>query len=909
MQNSPEMTGSPIVTLLSGGRLHVRRNQEVDYVLDLVLDEARRLVQAREGNFFLFGLSGKLEPFLIDDVEADRALAEDTLQRKTSRIVHGEQDVLCIHMTLQEGDLGVLILRNPAYFDNFYEADLALAQNLTSTFGLLLKSAFTDSHKLDVFLNFKSSLLLLLENAHLNHKIKESDRLLKSVLEVSNLINSSEELSAMIQTVLYSARHVIRAESASLFLVDEATGELYFEIIAGDSKELKGFRIPRGQGIAGLTASTKKSIIVNDAQNDPRVFRQVDKVSQEITRNILASPLLIEGHAIGVIEVINTIDRPAFSEHDLEVFESFSDSVAIAIQRRRLLDQQQKTNIELEKRLREITSLHAVAAAQSEEQSVQDLFVRVLNIIRDDLKVGRASILMLEPDGTLRMAANVGEYPPSEAISHGKLAHHAISTNRPVYLEDIEKAPEDVRALLRPTGYNSKSCILLPLAHSAAGPFGVLCLTEPAGGRFNEEDYRLLVTIASQLARGHEKFLLGEQILVKKSLEKEMEITSRIQRNILPPGKPKHLHLDMSAMSVMAKTTGGDFYDYHVHTENGDVSFLVADVSGKSLPAALFMAVSSSILRTIIRQEIEPTRVLSAANELLFEESQSGMFVTVFLCRYDPAAGKLKYASAGHNEMLLIHSDGTMDVLSGKGSPLGVLPPFKQKYIGGQVNVRPDDLLVLFTDGVVEAVNSAGEEFGMDRLVEILQGAGERSPDEIVDLVFKKVMDFSGSELQYDDFTMLVTRFFGTIRDQKQYHISLPARVESVPLLRDFVLRACHSHGLAGQDVEDILLAADEAATNVILHAYKGADSAAEFECRLEIEAGARLRIEMTDQGAPFNQDAVPGPDVRENMAGRRRGGFGVYLIRSLMDHVDYFRKDNLNYFVAEKALKKDEES
>jgi len=223
--------------------------------------------------------------------------------------------------------------------------------------------------------------------------------------------------------------------------------------------------------------------------------------------------------------------------------------------------------------------------------------------------------------------------------------------------------------------------------------------------------------------------------------------------------------------------------------------------------------------------------------------------------------------------------------------------------------VRADDLLVLFTDGVVEAVNSQGEEFGMDRLVALLTSSKERSPDEIVDLVYKKVIEFSGSELQYDDFTMLVTRFFGTIRDQKQYHVSLPARVESVPTLRDFVLRACHSHGLAGQDVEDILLAADEAATNVILHAYKGAESASEFDCRLDIQAGVRLRIEMTDKGAPFNQDAVPGPDVRENMAGRRRGGFGVYLIRSLMDRVDYFRKDDLNYFVAEKTLKKDEES
>ncbi|HMU85588.1 MAG TPA: SpoIIE family protein phosphatase, partial [Leptospiraceae bacterium] len=584
---------------------------------------------------------------------------------------------------------------------------------------------------------------MLLENAHLNHKIKESDHQLKSVLEVSNLINSSRELSEMIQTVLYSAKRVIRAESASLFLVDEKTGELYFEIIAGNKKDLKGFRIPRGQGIAGITAATKKSLIVNDAQNDARVFRQVDQVSREITRNILAAPLLIEGEAIGVIEVINTIDRPAFSEHDLEIFESFSDSVAIALQRRRLLDSIQRTNVQLERRLREITSLHAVARAQVEERTIQDLFARALNIVRDDLKVGRASILMAS-GSTLKMAASAGTYDESDATP-GSLAHHVFSTNRPVFIEDFRENPE-FAAMANPHRYDSRSCIILPLASPGQPPFGVLCLAEPSSGQFLEEDYKLLLTIASQIVKGYENLGLNEQIIVKKSLEKEMEITSRIQRNILPIKKPQHLHLDLAARSVMAKTTGGDFFDYYVHTPNGDVSCLVADVSGKSLPAALFMAVSSSILRTIIRQEIDPTRVLAQANDLLFEESQSGMFVTVFLCRYDPSTGRLRYASAGHNEMILMHENGNYEMLSGKGSPLGVLPAYRQKYLGGSTQVRDGDLLILYTDGVIEAVNSAGEEFGMDRLMSTLHEVRDRKPEEIVETVYKRVIDFSGSE-------------------------------------------------------------------------------------------------------------------------------------------------------------------
>ncbi|HNJ35742.1 MAG TPA: SpoIIE family protein phosphatase, partial [Leptospiraceae bacterium] len=539
-----------------------------------------------------------------------------------------------------------------------------------------------------------------------------------------------------------------------------------------------------------------------------------------------------------------------------------------------------------------------------EERTIQDLFARALNIVRDDLKVGRASILMAS-GSTLKMAASAGTYDESDATP-GSLAHHVFSTNRPVFIEDFRENPE-FAAMANPHRYDSRSCIILPLASPGQPPFGVLCLAEPSSGQFLEEDYKLLLTIASQIVKGYENLGLNEQIIVKKSLEKEMEITSRIQRNILPIKKPQHLHLDLAARSVMAKTTGGDFFDYYVHTPNGDVSCLVADVSGKSLPAALFMAVSSSILRTIIRQEIDPTRVLAQANDLLFEESQSGMFVTVFLCRYDPSTGRLRYASAGHNEMILMHENGNYEMLSGKGSPLGVLPAYRQKYLGGSTQVRDGDLLILYTDGVIEAVNSAGEEFGMDRLMSTLHEVRDRKPEEIVETVYKRVIDFSGSELQYDDFTMLVSRFFGTVRGKSDYHIALPARVESVPALRDFVLNACQRHGLAGQDLEDLLLVSDEAATNIVLHAYRKEDDKPTFDCDLEIEAGSLFRIQLRDQGIPFKREEVPGPDIRENMAGRRRGGFGVYLIKSLMDSVEYHRKGDTNFFVAEKILKKEE--
>ena len=402
----------------------------MDYILELALDEACRMVRAGEGNLFLFNEEGELFSFRPDLHSADaQELARYSLKSRTSKNIiprsalgaedqlkeneiPGEEAALSIVLSSPDGEIGAIVLRRPLYFEKFYENDLNLVRNFAATFAILLKSSYVDTPNLR--LNFKSSLLLLLENAHLNQKVKESSYQLKTVLEVSNVINSSRELNEMIQVVLLSARRVIHAESASVFLNDESTGEMVFDVISGEQTQLRGMRIPQGQGIVGICAREKRSIIVNDAQNDPRLFKKVDEVAQNVTRNLMACPLVVSDKVIGVIEVLNTIDRADFTQQDLEIFESFSDSVAIALQRRMLLDDLQSTNEQLEKKLREVTSLHSVARILVEAHSIEELFANVLRVICEDLKAGRASFLLKNNHGNLEVVARQGDYSEDE---------------------------------------------------------------------------------------------------------------------------------------------------------------------------------------------------------------------------------------------------------------------------------------------------------------------------------------------------------------------------------------------------------------------------------------------------------------------------------------------------------------
>ena len=941
---------------VADGRLILRRNSEINYILEMALDEIKSMVKARRAEFFFFDESGQLTAFRPADAGGAeqqagmRRLSEYCIRERTScnyrkprSVVEPratadhqvprsqinqsssvaasaleelglEEPALCVFLGLQEGELGAVCLSEPIFFDHFFEADLNLIKNFAATFSILLRNGWADVRSSEIYLNFRSSLLLLLDNAHLNQKIKYADYRLNTVLEVSNLINSSRELNEMIQAVLYSSRRVLRAQSASLFLVDEETGELYFDIVTGkEGESLKGFRIPPGQGIVGLCAREKRSIVVNDAPNDPRIYRVVDEYSQNVTRNLMAAPLMVNDLCIGVLEVINPIDRSYFNENDMELFESLSDSVAIAVQRRMLLDDVERKNLELERKLRESSTLHAVTRVLVEVGSADDLFLRVLETIHSNMHIKRLSVLMYDPDqDALEVKAAVGFDPKSaqdnsDNSDGASLGRYVFDANQSLFVKDFDDEPALMQRLARPSRYRAPGCIIIPLAGARSQrPYGVLCASDPDTGEFLEEDFPLLSTIASQVTRGYENWILNQESMAKKAMEKEVEITSRIQKNILPSKIPDHMHVELGASSVMARTTGGDFYDYHIHSPNGQVTLLVADVSGKSLPAALFMAISSSILRTIIRSESDPVQILTKANDLIYEESQSGMFVTVFLARYDPHTGILSFASAGHNEMLLMHSDGEYEMLSGKGHPLGVLPSHRQRYHGGQRKIRGDDLLVLYNGGVIKAMNTMNDQFGLEKFIRLLRANRERKPAEIIQTVYRSVLEFSGPALQSDDFTMLVSRFQGALEGVREYHLKLPAHKDSIPALRDRLMQICIRHGLFGDELDDILLVSDEAATNILVHAYADTTlSNPDFECDLQIESHNYVRINFRDQGRPFFMDQVKEPDVRQNLAGKRKGGFGVYLIKSLMNRVEYRRENGVNYLFAEKDLQK----
>lgn len=243
-----------------------------------------------------------------------------------------------------------------------------------------------------------------------------------------------------------------------------------------------------------------------------------------------------------------------------------------------------------------------------------------------------------------------------------------------------------------------------------------------------------------------------------KDIQSDLRIASEIQHAILPTNKdvlPKDLY-DMATLMDPAKDVGGDFYDYF-KTDEDRLGFVMADVSGKGVPAALFMAVSRTLLKATGIRDLVSKDCMTSVNDLVCGESVDGMFVTVFYGRLNIKTGEIDYSNAGHNPPYVVHENGKVETVPPQGNMvLGAVENFQ--YRNDKITLEKGDMLFTFTDGVTEAMNRDGEQFGEERLEKLLAKCGGKTSQETIDTVRAAVAEWAGDTEQSDDVTMLVIK-------------------------------------------------------------------------------------------------------------------------------------------------------
>lgn len=302
------------------------------------------------------------------------------------------------------------------------------------------------------------------------------------------------------------------------------------------------------------------------------------------------------------------------------------------------------------------------------------------------------------------------------------------------------------------------------LGHALVGvdlagvPVGTLMVNMHSPRRFLPDEIQLLDMLGNQLAQTLERERLHQEALERRSLERELELARDIQASFLPRGCPRIPGYDIAAYYSPARHVGGDFYDFiEMAGDDIQLGLLIADVTDKGVPAALFMALSRTLLRANAIDGKPPATVLEQTNRLILADSHAGLFVTCFYAVLHAANGTLTFANGGHNYPLLYRqSSGELRVLRAQGIVLGIVPEphFEQSH----ETLAPGDVVLFYTDGVTEAMNSQQELFGEDRLEAVLRQQHQRPAHEIIQAVLEAVEAFGEGESQSDDITMVVVR-------------------------------------------------------------------------------------------------------------------------------------------------------
>jgi sigma-B regulation protein RsbU (phosphoserine phosphatase) len=412
----------------------------------------------------------------------------------------------------------------------------------------------------------------------------------------------------------------------------------------------------------------------------------------------------------------------------------------------------------LEQKIKRLSSLIDVNSLISSSLNLDQILENVMTISKRVMNAD-ASSLMLIDEKTNELVyevalGSVGAKLKQEfRLQMGQgIAGTVAQEGKPLLLEDAYAHPKFYRAHDEATGYRTKSMITVPLKVGERITGVAQVINRLDGGAFDADDLELFIALCSLAAIAIENAKMHRSLMEKQRFVKDMEFARTVQESFLPQQAPELVNYRFSAHYTPAQEVGGDFYDF-IHLDARRTGIVIGDVSGKGVPAALYMAKLGSDLKTLAFTEKDPEAALRKLNDLLVERSRRGMFATLLYIELDSESGRMVLSNAGHLPPLVRKKDGTVRKLAGAGgSPLGILAGMR---FGQETSsLGPGDIVVLYTDGIIEAMNAREELYGYERFEELVRKS-PANPDALKEAIVSDVNRFTGLSPQHDDMTLV----------------------------------------------------------------------------------------------------------------------------------------------------------
>src|SRR6202521_6079529 len=524
------------------------------------------------------------------------------------------------------------------------------------------------------------------------------------LLDVADVLATSLDLDTTLSRVAEVVRKVINYEIFAILLLNEKNQELRFCFQVDYPPEFaERSRIKVGEGVTGQAAQLRQAVLIDDVTQDPRYIEAVPNVRSE-----LAVPLITKNRVIGVID-IEAREPGYFNEEHVRVLSLIASRMAAGIENAQLYTRTTK-------QARILLLLNEIARELTSILNLDELLGRIAELLRRLIDFQMFSILLLDASGeklqhrfSLRFNENVSV---KQEIPLGRgLVGQAAQTRQAILVPDVSKDPRYIAG-----NPETRSELVVPLIYKDK-VIGVLDLEHTRRGFFTDEHKRTVTTLAAQVAIAIENAQLYEQIArQEKRLERDLAMARQLQFGLLPPALPKLENLDIAAKFVPAQAIGGDLYDF-VNYSMSRTAIVIGDVSGKGAPAAIYAALVSGILRSHAPIEPGPAEMLRAVNFSLGERRIEGQFVSLIYAVWDDRNRSLKIANSGLPRPLYCH-EGKIEVIEATGLPLGLFDD--AEYDEFTFKAKPGDMIVFFSDGILDARNKAGDMFGRHRTEAII---------------------------------------------------------------------------------------------------------------------------------------------------------------------------------------------
>lgn len=605
-----------------------------------------------------------------------------------------------------------------------------------------------------------------IQNARLYTTAQEEAWSSTVLLQVAEAMQSINSVDSLLSTMVRLTPLLVGVEQCAFYLIRPD----------GDSYELKnwyGFQPAEHEmvavdtdaiGFLKLTATLAPVFIT-----DPKLELGLKSLPySEKHSTLVLIPLLAHGELHGAFLVAHTskgdygmVNR--FNDQTLAILQGITQQTAVGLENISLLENRQEEAY--------ITAvlLQVAQAVVSQNQldDILDTIVQLMPILvgvdtcviyqweknnQRFLPVKAVAPTHTEQEEILKHTYSLGEFKLLDEVIQADRMAGCQFQNPETSIEQWRKLTCETETLLQPPD-NSNWLLAFPLSIKGES-FGVMLTREnDIKSTYHQKRIELIKGVAQQTALAIQNERLKEEMVGRERVEREFQLARQIQKTFLPQSIPGVEGWDFDLRWRTAREVGGDFYDAFL-TRDNRIAFAIADVSDKGMPAALYMTVTRTLIRATSQSITSPDEVLTRVNELLFEESQNGMFVTAIFALLDPRTGLLEYANAGHNLPLLFRGDTLhIERLAKGGIALGVVE--NEQYICHKLQIEEKDTLLLYTDGVTEAFSSSGEQFSETRLINALQENKYGSASELLQSLEDLINLFRKGEPPSDDLTML----------------------------------------------------------------------------------------------------------------------------------------------------------